>query len=65
VPKVPKVKGTKMTITCFGPVFIGLKWDFLYYELKGSAPIGMLEQWNTGIMGELVLLHLAQDKFTR
>jgi len=54
-----------MTITCFGPVFIGLKWDFLYYELKDSAPIGMLEQWNTGIMGELVLLHLAQDKFTR
>jgi len=27
-PKVPKVKGTKMTTTCFGPVFIGLKWDF-------------------------------------
>jgi len=28
VPKVPKVKGTKMTITCFGPVFIGLKMGF-------------------------------------
>jgi len=26
--KVPKVKGTKMTITCFGPVFIGLKMGF-------------------------------------
>ena len=24
-PKVPKVKRTKVTITCFGPVFIGLK----------------------------------------
>jgi len=23
-----------MTITCFGPVFIGLKWDFLYYRVK-------------------------------
>jgi len=22
VPKVPKVKGTKMTITCFGPVLL-------------------------------------------
>jgi len=28
VPKVPKVKGTRMTITCFGPVFIGLKMGF-------------------------------------
>ncbi len=28
VPKVPKVKGTKMTITCFGPVLIGLKMGF-------------------------------------
>jgi len=28
VPKVPKVKGTKMTITCFEPVFIGLKMGF-------------------------------------
>jgi len=28
VPKVPKVKGTKMTITCFRPVFIGLKMGF-------------------------------------
>jgi len=28
VPKVRKVKGTKMTITCFGPVFIGLKIGF-------------------------------------
>ncbi len=26
--KVPKVKGTKMTITCFGPAFIGLKMGF-------------------------------------
>jgi len=26
--KVPKVKRTKMTITCFGPVFIGLKMGF-------------------------------------
>ncbi len=26
--KVPKVKGIKMTITCFGPVFIGLKMGF-------------------------------------
>jgi len=26
--KVPKVKGTKMTIACFGPVFIGLKMGF-------------------------------------
>jgi len=26
--KVPKVKGTKMTITCFRPVFIGLKMGF-------------------------------------
>jgi hypothetical protein len=25
---VPKVKGTKMTITCFGPAFIGLKMGF-------------------------------------
>jgi len=25
---VPKVKGTKMTITCFGPVFIVLKMGF-------------------------------------
>jgi len=25
---VPKVKGTKMTITCFWPVFIGLKMGF-------------------------------------
>jgi len=32
---VPKVKGTKMTVfTCFGPVFIGLKWDFLYYQVR-------------------------------
>jgi len=28
VPKVPKVKGKKITITCFGPVFIGLKMGF-------------------------------------
>ncbi len=28
MPKVPKVKGTKMTITCFGPAFIGLKMGF-------------------------------------
>jgi hypothetical protein len=26
--------------------------------------IGMLEYWNDGIMGDLVLLHLVQDKFT-
>ncbi|GAI21907.1 unnamed protein product, partial [marine sediment metagenome] len=26
--KVPKAKGIKMTITCFGPVFIGLKMGF-------------------------------------
>ena len=48
MPKVPKVKGTKMTITCFGPVFIGLKWDSLYYELRGLAPIwsiGVMEYW--------------------
>jgi len=25
---VPKVKGTKMAILCFGPVFIGLKMGF-------------------------------------
>jgi hypothetical protein len=35
---VPKVKGTKMTITCLGPVFIGLKMGFPillnYYRLK-------------------------------
>jgi hypothetical protein len=42
VPKVPKVKGTKMTITCFGPVFIGLRMGFLYYELRDFAPIGIL-----------------------
>jgi len=39
VPKVPKVKGTKMTITCFEPVFIGLKMGFpvLYiYGLDGN-----------------------------
>ena len=40
-----------MTITCFGPVFIGLKWDFLYYELRGFAPIGVLESWSIGVMG--------------
>ncbi len=28
VPKVPKVKVKKITITCFGPVFIGLKMGF-------------------------------------
>jgi hypothetical protein len=28
VPKVPRVKGTKMTITCFRPVFIGLEMGF-------------------------------------
>jgi hypothetical protein len=28
VPKVPKVKGTKITITCFEPGFIGLKMAF-------------------------------------
>jgi len=29
VPKVPKVKGTKMAFfICFGPVFIGLKMGF-------------------------------------
>jgi hypothetical protein len=28
VPKVPKVKGRKVIITCFGPVFIGLKMGF-------------------------------------
>ena len=32
-PKVPKVKGTKMTITCFGPVFIGLKMGFPILEI--------------------------------
>jgi hypothetical protein len=26
--KVPKVKGTKVTITCFGPVFIASKMGF-------------------------------------
>jgi hypothetical protein len=25
---------------------------------------GMMEQWNNGIMGDLVLLHCVQDKFT-
>jgi hypothetical protein len=36
VPKVPKVKGTKMTITCFGPVFIGLKKGISYtIKLEG------------------------------
>ena len=30
VPKVPKVKGTKMTITYFWPVFIGLKIGISY-----------------------------------
>ncbi len=62
VPKVPKVKGTKMTITCFGPVFIGLKMGFLYYELSSlrSSPLKergeywnvenpALRGWNNGI----------------
>jgi len=33
-------------------------------ELRGFAPIGMLEYWNVGILGDLVLLHIVQDKFT-
>jgi len=32
--KVPKVKGTKMTITSFGPVLLVQKWDFLYYQVN-------------------------------
>jgi hypothetical protein len=34
---VPKVKGTKMTITCFGPVFIGLKMGFPILFNYGSS----------------------------
>ncbi len=45
VPKVPKVKGTKMTITCFGPVFVGLKMGFpilLNYStgITAQSPLG-------------------------
>jgi len=28
---------------------------FYNIELRGYAPIGMLEYWNAGIMGDLVL----------
>ncbi|GAG47512.1 unnamed protein product [marine sediment metagenome] len=35
-PKVPKVKGTKMTITCFGPVFIGLEMGFPVLSSLGT-----------------------------
>ena len=35
MPKVPKVKETKMVVfTCFEPVFICLKLDFLYYLIN-------------------------------
>jgi len=29
---MPKVKGTKVTITCFGPVISGSKMGFPYYQ---------------------------------
>ncbi len=34
---MPKVKGTKMTIICFGPVFIGLKMGFPILFNYGSG----------------------------
>jgi len=40
----------------------GEKWDFLYYEL--SSLRSQLECSNNGILGDLVLLHFVQDKFT-
>jgi len=33
--------------------------------MRGFTPEGSLENWSVGVMGELVLLHLVQDKFTR
>jgi hypothetical protein len=30
-------------------------YDEILLELRGFAPIGVLEQWNTGVMGELAL----------
>jgi len=30
-------------------------------EIRGFAPIGMLEQWNTGTMGDLVLSNVKEE----
>ena len=40
---MPKVKGTKVTITCFGPVFIGLKNGISYTMKLGASP--QLAHW--------------------
>ena len=52
VPKVPKVIGTKMTITCFGPVFIGLKWDFLYYQVRSLVLLNRIKP-HIAMVGEI------------
>ena len=41
------------------PTFRMNKWKFLYDELRGFAPIGVLEQW--GLLSVLVTLILAQE----
>jgi len=47
VPKVPKVKRTKMTITCFRPVFIGLKMGFPILLNYGNNLLSILEANHT------------------